>query len=129
MNLFRPTLRWPGQAAGSTSGMPRQRTARRESLPIEANPRSGASRIAGRLWSIHAGGNGAVGRGIGCRPWAPANPQDNMADQSNAQSLSRARPGTDTPIPAVDSTGKLNRMSQGDAAKGKAMPQPAMPFR
>jgi hypothetical protein len=29
----------------------------------------------------------------------------------------------------VDSTSNLNRMSQGDAAKGRAMPQPAMPFR
>ena len=58
-----------------------------------------------------------------------ANSQDNMADQLNAQSLSRAQAGTDSPTQAVDSTGNLNRMSQGDAAKGKPMPQPAMPFR
>jgi len=58
-----------------------------------------------------------------------ANPQDSMADQLNAQSLSRAQAGTDSPMPAADSTGSLNRMSQGDAAKGKAMPQPPMPFR
>jgi hypothetical protein len=60
---------------------------------------------------------------------ANANPQDNMADQLNAQSLSRAQAGTDSPMPAVDSTGNLNRMSQGDAAKGKSMSQPPMPFR
>ena len=48
---------------------------------------------------------------------ANANPQDNMADQLNAQSLSRAQAGTDLPMPAVDSTGNLNRMSQGDAAR------------
>jgi hypothetical protein len=58
-----------------------------------------------------------------------ANPQDNMADQLNAQSLSRAQAGTDSPSPGVDSTSNLNRMSQGDAAKGKSMQQPPMPFR
>ena len=52
-----------------------------------------------------------------------------MADQLNAQSLSRAQAGTDSPMPAVDSTGNLNRISQGDAAKGKSMSQPPMPFR
>ena len=58
-----------------------------------------------------------------------ASPQDSMADQLNAQSLSRAQAGTGSPTQAVDSTSNLNRMSQGDAAKGRAMPQPAMPFR
>jgi hypothetical protein len=58
-----------------------------------------------------------------------ANPQDSMADQLNAQSLSRAQAGTDSPTQGVDSTSNLNRMSQGDAAKGKSMQQPPMPFR
>ena len=58
-----------------------------------------------------------------------ANPQDTMADQLNAQGLSLAQAGTDSSTPAVDSSGNLNRMSQGDAAQGRAMPQPAMPFR
>ena len=60
---------------------------------------------------------------------APGASHDNMADQLNAQSLSRAQAGADTPTMGMDSTGNLNRMSEGDAAQGKAMPQPPMPFR
>ncbi|WP_128080054.1 hypothetical protein [Roseicella frigidaeris] len=55
--------------------------------------------------------------------------EDTMADQLNAQSLARAQAGTNSPGAGSDTTGSLNRMSEQDAAKGKAMPQPPMPFR
>jgi hypothetical protein len=79
-------------------------------LPLAASPADAAGKRHGRAASA-------------------TSPQDNMADQLNAQSLARAQAGTDSPTPATDSTSNLNRMSQGDAAKGKAMPQPPMPFR
>ncbi|MEN0076690.1 MAG: hypothetical protein AAGC69_20065 [Paracraurococcus sp.] len=60
---------------------------------------------------------------------APGASEDNMADQLNAQSLARAQAGTNSPGMGADTTSNLNRMSDQDATKGKAMPQPPMPFR
>ncbi|MCR0981556.1 hypothetical protein NRP21_05795 [Roseomonas pecuniae] len=58
-----------------------------------------------------------------------ASSQDMMADQLNAQSLQRAQSGQGAPGPGPDTTGNLNRMSEQDAARGRAMQQPPMPFR
>jgi len=59
----------------------------------------------------------------------PATSQDNMADQLNAQSLQRAQAGQSSPTPGPDTTSNLNRMSEGDAAKGRNMSTAPMPFR
>lgn len=60
---------------------------------------------------------------------AAATSQDSMADQLNAQSLQRAQAGQNSPTGGPDTTSNLNRMSERDAAQGRAMPTPPMPFR
>jgi hypothetical protein len=77
--------------------------------------------------ALAAGTADAAGRRHGGASAAPQ--QTTTADQLNAESLQRAQQGMNSPTPGPDTTSNLNRMSDQDAARGRAMPQPPMPYR
>ncbi|MDO9711388.1 hypothetical protein [Paracraurococcus lichenis] len=85
----------------------------------------------GAALAVTAGAAEAAGKRSGKAAAAStqASTQDNMADQLNAQSLQRAQAGQNSPTPGPDSTTNLNRMSEKDAATGRAMNSAPMPFR
>ena len=83
--------------------------------------------IAATTLALAAGTADAAGKRQGRASAAPD--QGNTADQLNAESLQRARQGMNSPTPGRDTTSDLNRMSDQDAARGQAMPQPPMPYR
>lgn len=90
-----------------------------------------AAALAALAFAFSAGTADAAGKrhGRAAQAASSQSSQDNMADQLNAQSLARAQAGQNSPGAGPDTTGNLNRMSDQDAARGRAMPQPPMPFR